>query len=146
MAADTDTPRALHEILDGTAHRIASRGTHSEALVLEALAAAARNLCPGAAAALVDWEGPEIARLRAFGIVHGALLGDLGSVSSAASGQAGLADLAWVGRRDTPLSDQDVGEDGPFGHPSNERRERRPHRRHRRLAPAVDPGPSVPVT
>jgi hypothetical protein len=58
-------------------------------VILEALAAAARTLCPGAAAALVDWEGPEIARLRAFGIVHGALLRDLVSVSSAANGQAG---------------------------------------------------------
>ena len=39
-----------------------------------------RGLCPGAAAALVDWAGPEIVRLRAFGIVHGALLRELTSV------------------------------------------------------------------
>ena len=33
-----------------------------------------RRVCPGAAAALVDWGGAEIARLRAFGIVHGVVL------------------------------------------------------------------------
>jgi hypothetical protein len=131
MAAHTHTTTDLHELLDATAHRIASRGTHGESVVLEALAAAARTLCPGAAAALVDWEGPEVARLRAFGIVHGALLRDLVSVSSASN--------------DEPLLDQDVGDHGPFAHPSNERSERRPHRRHRRLAPAVDPAPPVPI-
>ena len=34
---------------------------------------------PGAAEALVDWGGSEIARLRAFGIVHGVVVRDLGS-------------------------------------------------------------------
>jgi hypothetical protein len=146
MAADTDTTTDLHELLDATAHRIASRGTHTESVILEALAAAARNLCPGAAAALVHWEGPEIARLRAFGIVHGALLRDLVSVTSAANDHAGLADIAVVGRRDKPPSDQEVGEHGPLGGPSNEGRDRHPHRRHRRLGPAVDPDPPVPIT
>lgn len=69
MAPDID--------LDTIAERIAEFGTRSERAALEALAAAARPLCPGAAAALADWEGSEVARLRAFGIVHGALLHDV---------------------------------------------------------------------
>jgi hypothetical protein len=70
----------LQQVLEETAHRIADQGTQSESAFLEVLAAAARGLCPGAAAALVDWAGPEIVRLRAFGIVHGALLRELTSV------------------------------------------------------------------
>jgi len=80
MATDRSTTMELQHVLDRTAHRIASRGTQSESTILEALSAAARTLCPGAAEALVDWDGPEIARLRAFGIVHGALLRELSSV------------------------------------------------------------------
>ena len=38
----------------------------------------ARWSAPGAAAALVDWEGSETARLRAFGVLHGVVLGVLG--------------------------------------------------------------------
>lgn len=67
----------LSRTLDRVAYDIAERGTVSELWVLDALATAARDLCPGAAAALADWEGSEMARLRAFGIVHGALLRDL---------------------------------------------------------------------
>jgi hypothetical protein len=67
----------LQQVLEETAHRIADQGTHSESAFLEVLASAGRGLCPGAAAALVDWAGPEIVRLRAFGIVHGALLREL---------------------------------------------------------------------
>lgn len=70
----------LQHVLDTIADRIVSRGTRSEAGSLEALAAATSALCPGAAEALVDWEGSEIARLRAFGIAHGALLADLTSL------------------------------------------------------------------
>jgi len=80
MATDRSTTMELQHVLDRTAHLIASRGTQSESTILEALSAAARTLCPGAAEALVDWDGPEIARLRAFGIVHGALLRELSSV------------------------------------------------------------------
>lgn len=65
---------SLEQILEGTAHKIALHGTRSESTLLEALAVAASVSCPGAAEALVDWNGPEIARLRAFGIVHGVLL------------------------------------------------------------------------
>lgn len=67
----------LTDILNRTADRIVTEGTPTESRTLEALAAATRELCPGAAAALVDWNGSEIARLRAFGIVHGVVLGDL---------------------------------------------------------------------
>ena len=70
----------LYQVLDRIAHRIVCEGTHSESVVLDALAFAARTLCPGAAEALVDWDGPEVVRLRAFGIVHGALLRELSSV------------------------------------------------------------------
>lgn len=65
---------SLEHVLESTAHKIALHGTQSESVILEELAVAAQASCPGAAAALVDWNGPEIARLRAFGIVHGALL------------------------------------------------------------------------
>jgi hypothetical protein len=74
----------LHEVLDCTAHRIADHGTRSESGILEALAALAGTLCPSAAEALVDWEGPEIVRLRAFGVVHRALVRELDSMTSAA--------------------------------------------------------------
>lgn len=76
---DTDRSRIMEltEILSRTADRIVVEGTHAEARTLHTMAAAARDLCPGAAAALVDWDGSEIARLRAFGIVHGVLLRDL---------------------------------------------------------------------
>lgn len=67
----------LSTILNRTAERIVTDGTPTESRTLEALAAATRDLCPGAAAALVDWNGSEIARLRAFGIVHGVVLGEL---------------------------------------------------------------------
>ncbi|GAB4099280.1 hypothetical protein [Sinomonas halotolerans] len=64
----------LNDLLTTTAQRIDAEGTRSEAAALEILAAAVRDTAPGAAAALVDWDGTEIARQRAFGIVHGLLL------------------------------------------------------------------------
>lgn len=64
----------LAGLLDRIAERIAENGTRTEARVLEVMSAAAQEVSPGAAAALVDWDGSEIARLRAFGIVHGAVL------------------------------------------------------------------------
>lgn len=67
----------LDEILNRTADRIVADGTQSEWRILQAMASAARNLNPGAAAALVDWNGSEVARLRAFGIIHGVLLRDI---------------------------------------------------------------------
>lgn len=67
----------LHEILNRTADRIVADGTQAEWQILQAMGAAARDLNPGAAAALVDWNGSEVARLRAFGIIHGVLLRDI---------------------------------------------------------------------
>jgi hypothetical protein len=77
MNTDTSTITELAEILDRTAHHIVDGGTSTSSRTLHALAAASRDICPGAAAALVDWDGSEIARLRAFGIVHGVVLRDL---------------------------------------------------------------------
>lgn len=67
----------LNEHLSRTADRIVAHGTLVETLPLHLMASAAQDLNPGAAAALVDWDGSEIARLRAFGIVHGVLLREL---------------------------------------------------------------------
>ena len=77
MDTSRSTTMELKEVLDRTADRIVADGTRAESLALRVMEAAARDLCPGAAAALIDWNGSEIARLRAFGIVHGVLLRDL---------------------------------------------------------------------
>ncbi len=69
----------LETILDRTVERIVECGTRTEAATLCAMSAATGHLSPGAAAALVDWDGSEPARLRAFGIVHGVVLRDLGA-------------------------------------------------------------------
>ncbi|HEX6418782.1 MAG TPA: hypothetical protein VFZ77_09800 [Acidimicrobiales bacterium] len=74
MASDASTSSILVQVLESTAYRIAEHGTWSESAVLEALADAARDRCPVGAAALVDWEAPEVTRLRAYSIVHGILL------------------------------------------------------------------------
>ena len=91
MDTYTDTTTELQQVLDGTADRIARHGSLSESWTLGIVAGAARRLCPGAAAALVDWDGPEVARLRAFGIVHRALVRESASVQAVigASLQAG---------------------------------------------------------
>jgi hypothetical protein len=67
----------LNALLTRTADRVVADGTAAAAPTLEAMASAAAKLNQGAAAALVDWNGSEIARLRAFGFVHGVLLRDL---------------------------------------------------------------------
>ena len=73
------TPEAvLDSMLGLVAARIVEHGTPSEARVLTAMADAARREHPGAAAALVDWDGSEVARLRAFGVLQGVVLGALG--------------------------------------------------------------------
>ena len=69
-----DTATELDGALREVAVRLVERGTRSEVAVLEAIAAVARGTRPGAAAALVDWDGTEVARLRAFGDLHGAVL------------------------------------------------------------------------
>lgn len=73
----------LNEQLNRIAERIVADGTQSESRALEAMADAAAGLNPGAAAALADWNGSEIARLRAFGIVHGVLMRELPSTAQA---------------------------------------------------------------
>lgn len=69
----------LEGILNRTAERIVESGTWTETETLCAMSAAAGHVSAGAAGALVDWEGSEPARLRAFGIVHGVILRDLGA-------------------------------------------------------------------
>jgi hypothetical protein len=68
----------LTQVLDEAAHHIAERGTGSERGLLEAMSLVAAPSAPGVAAALVDVEGSEASRLRAFGLVHGHLLDVLG--------------------------------------------------------------------
>ena len=77
METDRSKIMELMEILDRTAHHIVDSGTRTRSRTLQAMAADTQDVCPGAAAALVDWNGSEIARLRAFGIVHGVVLRDL---------------------------------------------------------------------
>ena len=64
----------LELILAGLAERVVEHGTRAEMRALHAVAAAARDQSPGAAQALLDWQGAEVARLRAFGILAGAVL------------------------------------------------------------------------
>ena len=79
VAAPQPSPSVgLAHVLDEAAHRIADRGTASARRVLEAMADVAAPSAPDAAAALVDREGTEISRLRAFGLVHGHVLEALG--------------------------------------------------------------------
>lgn len=72
-----DLARQLDAVLGEVAARIAEHGTRSEAPILEAMAEAVDEASPGPAAALVDWNGAEVARLRAFGVVHGVVLSAL---------------------------------------------------------------------
>jgi len=60
----------LQEMLATIAENIAEHGTRMEAQALTALAAAVRDTQPGAASALSDWDGAEVARLRAFAVIH----------------------------------------------------------------------------
>ena len=80
----TSATAELAALLDVVAQQVVESGTVRAARLLEELSAAAMHDRPGAAAALVDWNGSEIARLRAFGIVHGVVLGALGPHHQAA--------------------------------------------------------------
>jgi len=73
-----DVTEALATMLAGVAERIAEHGTATDRLALQAVHDATRWSAPGAAAALVDWDGSETARLRAFGVLHGVALCVLG--------------------------------------------------------------------
>ena len=94
-------PRAsavLDALLALVAERITEHGTAAEARVLELVSAAVHRTNPGAAAALVDWNGAEIARLRAFGLVHGVVVADLDAgAQSALLDQVLGTDLALAG-------------------------------------------------
>jgi hypothetical protein len=57
-------------LLARAAYRVAEEGTASERRLLEAMAEVSAGSSAGAAAALVDWDGTETSRLRAFGLVH----------------------------------------------------------------------------
>jgi hypothetical protein len=72
--APVDVTTELARLLDQVADRIAECGTGSERSALHALADVTRWLAPGASAALVDWDGPETSRLRAYGVLHGVAL------------------------------------------------------------------------
>lgn len=97
-----DAAAQLELLLGDLADRIVELGTRDEAPALEALARAAGEASPGSAAALVDWEGSEIARLRAFGIVHGVVLRELSPVQQSAllDGLGGLDGLDGLGGSD----------------------------------------------
>lgn len=56
------------------ADKIIEDGTLRHTTVLEAMASLARFSAPGASAALVDWDGAEVTRLRAFGLVARAIV------------------------------------------------------------------------
>lgn len=74
---------AVARLLDDVADRVVERGTGSERPALQAMADAARVVAPGAADALVDWEGSEAMRVRAFSVLHGVVLHVLGSEDQA---------------------------------------------------------------
>ncbi len=65
----------LSTLLDEAADRVATGRVHDLWPLLEALAAAGGERRPGAAAALVDRDGPDVARMRAFGTIHRTVLG-----------------------------------------------------------------------
>lgn len=77
MNTKWNTTAELNTLLGLAAERVAAEGTQAERRTVELMAAAARPMAAGAAAALNDWNGPEVARLRAFGIVHGVLVREL---------------------------------------------------------------------
>ena len=72
-----DAAAVLDDLLATVAERIVEHGTTSEARVLEQVAAAVRGVSPGASAALVDRNGSEVARQRAFGVAQGVVVGRL---------------------------------------------------------------------
>jgi hypothetical protein len=73
-----DVTEALANVLAGVAERLAEHGTATDRFALQAVHDATRWSAPGAAAALVDWDAPEVARLRAFGELHGVAMSVLG--------------------------------------------------------------------
>ncbi|QKJ18721.1 hypothetical protein [Microbacterium hominis] len=64
----------LAVVLEDLAYAVAEHGTAAHRGELEFLAVEAHDDAPAAADALVDWTANEVTRLRAFGLVHGAIL------------------------------------------------------------------------
>lgn len=85
MNTNWNTTAELTAFLGLVAEHIVADGTQAERRTLDRMASEARRIAPGAADALDDWQGSEVARLRAFGIVHGVLVREL-----PAPAQAGL--------------------------------------------------------
>ena len=77
--AAVPTDVALSRILDDLSEDVAEHGTGSQRRMLAEVAAATRTMAPGAAAALVDRHGSEVARLRALGLLHGVARNELSS-------------------------------------------------------------------
>lgn len=67
---ERDTIMELKLTYDRLADAIMVFGTAAVRGELEAIASRVRDAQPGAAAALTDWEGTEIARERAFAVVR----------------------------------------------------------------------------
>jgi len=67
---DKDTIMELKFMTDRLAEVILVAGTTAVKEELTALAARVKHVQPGAAAALVDWEGTEAARERAFAVIR----------------------------------------------------------------------------
>jgi hypothetical protein len=84
---------SLKTILDRVADTIIANGTRAARPELSALAAAVSDVHPGAAAALVDWEGAEVARERAFAIIRHE------SVRADAERQLAITSAMTTGRR-----------------------------------------------
>ncbi|MHA7296816.1 hypothetical protein [Pseudarthrobacter sp. MDT3-1] len=83
METNWNTTAELNTFITLTADRIVAEGTQRDRRTLEMMASAVQPFAPGAAAALNDWDGSEVARLRAFGIVHGVLVRELGAPAQA---------------------------------------------------------------
>src|SRR5262245_63141928 len=74
----TSAPPELAHLLEAAARRIAHEGTSAARGLLEAMSKVAEQTAPGTAAALLDRDGTEISRLRAFGLLHSHILNALG--------------------------------------------------------------------
>lgn len=58
---------------DHLAHRLVEDGTRAHRGALAVLAEAVRDIAPGAAAALTDWDAAESLRLRAYAVAREAI-------------------------------------------------------------------------
>ena len=67
----------LEARMNEMAHQVAEHGTASAREHLETIAAHIAGRAPGAAAALIDWNGVEIMRARAFGRAAGVVVNTL---------------------------------------------------------------------